>query len=149
MASVRTEFQARYQQALSLRQHVVSTDVCTARTRLEENEDSMNTEPSHLGEAVGRVDGENSSKSLCIENTDMRQSTSGDTAASGNADRATDMDLTVAFERVTLSEESSVPPRDSTRNPFLGSQQQKKPHYIEVLERSDVYVTKPRFRPNQ
>ncbi|XP_017314312.1 protein GRINL1A [Ictalurus punctatus] len=150
LASVRTEFQARYQQALSLRQHVVSTDVCTARTRLEENEDSMNTEPSHLGEAVGRVDGENSSESLCIENTDVRQSTSGDTAASGNADSATDMDLTVAFERVTLSEESRVPPRDSTRNPFLGSQQQqKKPHYIEVLERSDVYVTKPRFRPNQ
>ncbi|KAF4091075.1 hypothetical protein AMELA_G00033050 [Ameiurus melas] len=149
LASVRTEFQARYQQALSLHQHVVSTDVRTARTRLDENEDSKNTEPSHLGEAVGRVDGENGSESICIENTDLRQSTSGDTAAYGNADRATDMDLTLAFERVTLSEESSVPSRDSTMNSFLGSHQQKKPHYIEVLERSDVNVTKPRFRPNQ
>lgn len=149
MASVRTEFQARYQQAFTQRQHAVSTDVLTARTRLKENEDSMNTEPSHLVEAMSRVDGENSSESRCVENTDVRETTSGEAAASGNADTANDMDLMVAFERVTLSEENTVPPRDSTRNPFLGSQQQKKPHYIEVLERSNENVTKPRFRPNQ
>ncbi|KAB5525993.1 hypothetical protein PHYPO_G00146580 [Pangasianodon hypophthalmus] len=149
LASVRTEFQARYQQAFTQRQHVVSTDVLAARTRLKDNEDSMNTEPSHMVEATSRVDGGNTSDSLCIENTDVRETTSGDTAASGNADRAKDMDLTVAFERVTLSEESAAPPRDSTRNLFLGSQQQKKPHYIEVLERSDENVTKPRFKLNQ
>ncbi|XP_060767419.1 protein GRINL1A isoform X2 [Neoarius graeffei] len=144
LVSVRAEFQARYQQAFTQRQHVVSTDLPTARRRRKKNEDSMNTEPSHLEEAVSRVDGENGSESLGIENTEM-----GETAASRNADGENDTDLMVAFERVTLSEENAVPPRDSARNPFLGSQQQKKPHYIEVLERSEENVTKPRFRPNQ
>lgn len=126
--SVRTEFQARYQQAFTQRQH----DVFTTRTRLTENERYMSTEPAHAVEASNRADGETSSG--------IREATYEDT-----------VDLTVTFERVTLSEKSAVPPRDSIRNPFLGSQQQekKKPHYVEVLERSDDSVTKPRFKLNQ
>lgn len=142
--SVRSEFQARYQQAFTQRRHVVSADAPAARTRLKEKE--VNTEPSHLVEAASRADGENSLESMCIENN---ETTSGDTAASGNEGGATDTDLTVAFERVTLTEENPVPPRDMTRNPFSGSQQWKNPHYVEVLERSDQSVTKPRFRLNQ
>lgn len=149
LASVRTEFQAKYRQAFTERQHVVATDVHAARPRLKENEDLMNIEPTHMVGALSRVDGVNSSESLCIENTDVREPTSGDTAASGNAASTKDVDLLVAFERVTLSEENAVPPRDSAINPFLGSHQQKQPHYIEVLERSDRNVTQPRFKPNQ
>ncbi|KAK2819735.1 hypothetical protein Q7C36_021381 [Tachysurus vachellii] len=151
LASVRSEFQSRYQQAFTQRQHVVSTDALAAGTRLKEKE--VNTEPSLLVEAACRADGENSLESLCVENTEVRETTSGDTAASGNEDRAADTDLALAFKRITLTEQSSVPPRDTARNPFLGlkqqQQQQKKPHYIEVLERSDRSVTKPRFRLNQ
>lgn len=149
LASVRTEFQARYQQAFTQRQHVVCTDVHAATTRLKENEHSMNTEPSHVVEASSRVNGENGAESSWTESPDVREVTSGDAAASGNAHSTNDMDLMVAFERVTLSKENSVPLRDSTRNPFLGSQQQKKPHYVEVLERSSENLTKPRFRLNQ
>ncbi|KAK3510137.1 hypothetical protein QTP70_026731 [Hemibagrus guttatus] len=144
LASVRSEFQARYQQAFTQRRHVASTDAPAARTRLSEKD--VNTEPSHPVEAAGRADGGNSLESMCIENN---ETASGDTAASGNEDRATDTDLTVAFERVTLTEENTVPPEDTARNAFLGAQQQKKPHYVQMLERSDQSVTKPRFRPNQ
>ncbi|XP_026992966.1 protein GRINL1A [Tachysurus fulvidraco] len=148
LASVRTEFQSRYQQAFTQRQHVVFTDALAAGTRLKEKE--MNTEPSLLVEAACRADGENSLESLCVESAEVRETTSGDTATSGKEDRAEDTDLASAFERVTLTEQSNVPPRDTSRNPFLGlQQQQKKPHYMEVLERSDKSVTKPRFRLNQ
>lgn len=153
LASVRSEFQSRYQQAFTQRQHVVFTDALAAGTRLKEKE--VNTEPSLLVEAACRANGENSLESLCVESTEVRETTSGDTATSGNEDRAADTDLALAFERVTLTEQSTVPPRDTARNPFLGlqqqqkQQQQKKPHYIEVLERSDKSVTKPRFRLNQ
>lgn len=138
LASVRTEFQARYQQAFTQRQHDVSTDVHAARTRLTENEHCMKTEPSPIVEVSDRADGETSSMSLCRENTDMREAASRDM-----------VDLTVMFGQVALSKENAVPPRSSTGNPFLGSQQEKKPHYVEVLERSDDNVTKRRFKPNQ
>lgn len=146
LASVRSEFQARYQQALTQRQHIVSSDVRAARTRLNESEI---TEPSHAADAQRRADGRTGSESLCIANTDAIEITSGGSAASGNADGAKDVDLMVVLERVSLSEGNAGLPRDSTRNPFLGSDQRKKPHYIEVLERSDKSVTKPRLRLNQ
>lgn len=146
MAFVRSELQARYQQALTQRQHVVSSDVRAARTRLNESEI---TEPSHAADALRRADGQDGSESLCIANADAIEITSGGSAASGNADGAKDVDLTVVLERVGLSKRNAGLPRDSSRNPSLGSDQQKKPHYIEVLERSDKSVTKPRLRLNQ
>lgn len=149
LASVRAEFQARYQQAFTQRRRVVSDDVHAARARLKENEQSMNTEPSHTVEAASRADGGASSESLHIENTDVRETASGDTAASGSVGSAEDAVLAVAFERIAVSEENPVLPTDPTGNPFLGSQQHKKPHYMEVMERSNENVTKPRFKPNQ
>ncbi|KAI5626317.1 protein GRINL1A [Silurus asotus] len=134
LAFVRTELQARYQQAFTQRRHVVSTD-----TGLKDTEDSMNTEPSHTVETTIRENGEISSWT----------SLHGDTLASGNADGAEDTDLAAMFGRVTLSEENAVPSGDSIGNPVLGLQPQKKPHYLEVLERSGEKATKPRFRPNQ
>ncbi|TSK20040.1 DNA-directed RNA polymerase II subunit GRINL1A [Bagarius yarrelli] len=149
LASARSEFQARYQQAFTQRQHVIFTDPLAAKTGFKQN--TVNTETLHLVDATSRADGENCSDSHCLENVNVRETTSGDTTAAGKEDRDTDTDLMVAFERVTLSEENSGPSRDTARNPFSGSQQQQqqKPHYIEVLEKSAKNVRKPRLKLNQ
>lgn len=145
LASVGAEFQVRYQRAFTQRQHVVSNRAFAARTKLEEN--AGRTEPPHLLEAARRADGEHGCECPCIENTHMRETSSGDTAALEKGDGALDADLVVTLQQVTLSEESTVPPRDTAGNPLL--KQQMKPHYLEVLERSDKTTTKPRYRPNQ
>jgi hypothetical protein len=80
----------------------------------------------------------------------------GDAGASLDSDRTKESDLAEALQRVTLSDHSSGSPKDTfnrpaTGNPFLGRQPQKKPHYIEVLERTekDPVMRRQKYKPNQ
>lgn len=67
-----------------------------------------------------------------------------------------DTELVEAFGLVTLDESNNDSHQDtiktlSSSKPFPGNQQQKKPHYIEVLEKTEknANLRKPRFKPNQ
>ncbi|XP_029934645.1 protein GRINL1A [Myripristis murdjan] len=86
-----------------------------------------------------------------------------ETAAAGaslNSDETKESDLAEALERVRLSETASTALNTESRQPlnstathnfFLGKQQPKKPHYIEVLEKTERTSTnrKPKFKLNQ
>ncbi|XP_036440275.1 protein GRINL1A [Colossoma macropomum] len=137
LSAIGTEFQARYQQAFAQRRHVDSNTL--ERETLNKDGDSPLATNSS-------VDAQQDAESLTDKSTETMEASSGDSAK--------DTDLVGALERVTLSEGKAGPVKDIVknsppRNPFTATQSQKKPHYIEVLERSDSSVRTNRFKPNQ
>ncbi|XP_007230522.3 protein GRINL1A [Astyanax mexicanus] len=121
LSAIGTEFQVRYQQALAQRRNA-------ERETVKEEENLLET---------GRTNQPN---------------TEGVMEASTPAGGAED--LVEALGRVNLSEEKNRPLRDTVinsppRNVFSATQSQKKPHYIEVLDRADADKQKHRFKPNQ
>uniref|UniRef100_A0A3B1JNT1 RNA polymerase II subunit M n=1 Tax=Astyanax mexicanus TaxID=7994 RepID=A0A3B1JNT1_ASTMX len=110
LSAIGTEFQVRYLQALAQRRNAEQETV-----KEEENllETSRTNQPNTEGV--------------------MEAST-----PAGGAE-----DLVEALGRVNLSEEKNRPLRDTVinsppRNVFSATQSQKKPHYIEVLDRADA-----------
>ncbi|XP_073693213.1 protein GRINL1A [Garra rufa] len=142
LISVRTEFQAKYQDALAKR----STD-----KHLDSNLDMII--PSHdRNKANVNIDGANISENgglLGQEESLTSQLEAAETLMK-------DTELVEAFGQVTLDESNNDSNQDTikTVSPsklFLGKQHQKKPHYIEVLEKTEqsVNMRKPKFKPNQ
>lgn len=103
LASIRDEFQSRYQHAFSQRQRGAVGIV-------------------HVTGSAPENDAADSATK-----TDQEAAT-----ASGIAVTSKDDDLVTALGKMTLSVTS-----------------QQKPHYIEVLSKSEESVQKPRFKPNQ
>lgn len=76
--------------------------------------------------------------------------------ASLNSDETEEGDLVEALERVKLSQNTSTESKDTLNttareNYFLGNQTPKKPHYLTILEKTDM-ISAPRtqkFRTNQ
>ncbi|XP_056123340.1 protein GRINL1A [Rhinichthys klamathensis goyatoka] len=153
LISVRTELQAKYQQALANR----STD-----KHLGSNLDMII--PSHDGkEANVNIDEANIQENGGLFGQEESLTSRLQVAetlgkASGNAPASLmkDTELVEAFGRVTLAESNHSSNQGTIKTlpsskPFLGNQLQKKPHYVEVLERTEksVNMRKPRFKPNQ
>ncbi|XP_026863200.2 protein GRINL1A [Electrophorus electricus] len=156
LSSVRTEFQAKYQHAFA-QSHItlVSSDSDTARLNLKDDEDSLESGNinTYLARSSGRVD-EPQATETPEKRTEPTAASNGELVVLLNNDTSKDADLVNAFERVTLSEGKSAPSEatlknTSPKNPFSHSQFHKKPHYIDILEKSDASVRKPRFKPNQ
>ncbi|XP_067298258.1 protein GRINL1A [Pseudorasbora parva] len=153
LISLRTEFQAKYQQAFAKR----STD-----KHLDSNFD-MIIQSNDGNEASVDIDEANIQKNGVLfgqEEFLTSQTKAAETleTAGGNAPASLmkDTELVEVFGRVTLSEsnngsnQSTIKTLPSSK-PFVDNQHQKKPHYIEILEKTEKYVNmrKPRFKPNQ
>lgn len=153
LISLRTEFQAKYQQALAKR----STD-----KNLDSNFDMII--PSHDGNKANvTIDEANTQENGVLFGqeeslTSWPQAAETLETVSGNAPASLikDAELVEAFGRVTLAESNSSSNQGTIKTlpsskPFLGNHHQKKPHYIELLEKTEksVNMKKPRFKPNQ
>ncbi|CAM4522946.1 unnamed protein product [Leuciscus chuanchicus] len=150
LISVRTELQAKYQQALANR----STD-----KHLGSNLDIII--PSHDGkEANVNIDEANIQENGGLfgreESLTSRPQAAETLGTAGGNALMKDTELVEAFGRVTLAESNNASNQGTIKTlpsskPFLGNQHQKKLHYIEVLERTEksVNMRKPRFKPNQ
>ncbi|XP_072527592.1 protein GRINL1A [Salminus brasiliensis] len=137
LSAIGTEFQARYQQAVAQRRHA---------ERETANKSADTGGATSGGEALQGV------QSLPEQSPEVMEASCRETAASTTTSGA--KDLVEAFEQVTLSEKKTRSLKDTVNNspppnPFSATQSQKKPHYVEVLERSDANVKKHRFKPNQ
>lgn len=133
LSAIGAEFQSKYRQAFAQRRPVDFSALDSERKTVNNERDSLDLV-------------EESSESLTDKSTE--------TLAASSGEAAKDTDLVEALEQVTLSEGKTCPSKDAAkdsppRNPFSAPPSQKKPHYIEVLERSSANVTKPRFKPNQ
>ncbi|XP_051563830.1 DNA-directed RNA polymerase II subunit GRINL1A-like [Myxocyprinus asiaticus] len=153
LISVRAEFQAKYQQALAKRsidKHLDSSSAMSI-TSHDKTEAHVNITAANIQENGGLFGQESltSPPKAAAETLE---------AINGNATLLLMKEggLVEAFGRVTLAESDDASNRDTFKNlppsnPLLGNQQQKKPHYIEVLEKMEksVNARKPRFKPNQ
>ncbi|XP_038825068.1 early endosome antigen 1-like [Salvelinus namaycush] len=168
LSSVRTELQSKYQQTLTQRQHGSQNKPETSQHRRQAGD----TAPGNVQEldvsplspnvqkskTVDTRQEDSVSKVSAAETMEMAQA-GGDAGASLDSDRTKESDLAEALQRVTLSDHStgsSGSPKDTfnrsaTGNPFLGRQPQKKPHYIEVLARTekDPAMRRQKYKPNQ
>lgn len=147
LSSVRTEFQSKYQQAFSQQRH----DLCntTGVSHLQTNAVPL----SHSTQKTSTLD---QPQECTASNTSACETTVGDSRASLNSE----CDITEALQRVSLSDQTSTGSPGASKvkfngtvpiNPFLGKQPQKKPHYMEVLERTEKTPSprRPKFKPNQ
>ncbi|XP_077084692.1 protein GRINL1A isoform X2 [Siphateles boraxobius] len=153
LISVRTELQAKYQQALASR----STDKHLG-SNLDMNfpsndgkEANVNIDEANIQENGGLFSQEESLTSRL-----QVAETLGKAGGNAPASLMKDTELVEAFGRVTLAESNNASNQGTIKTllsskPFLGNQLQKKPHYIEVLERTEksVNTRTPRFKPNQ
>ncbi|XP_051756056.1 protein GRINL1A [Ctenopharyngodon idella] len=153
LISVRTEFQAKYQQALAKRstdKHLDS-NLDMIITSHDGNEANINIDAANIQENGGLFGQEESLTSWpkAVETLET---------AEGNAPASLmkDTELVEAFGRVTLAESNNGSNQSTVKTlppskPFLDKHHQKKPHYIEVLEKTEksVNMRKPRFKPNQ
>uniref|UniRef100_A0A673MMM2 DNA-directed RNA polymerase II subunit GRINL1A-like n=2 Tax=Sinocyclocheilus rhinocerous TaxID=307959 RepID=A0A673MMM2_9TELE len=153
LISVRTEFQAKYQHALAKRstdKHLESNLDMIIPSH-DRNQANVNIDAANIQENGGLL-GQEESLTSQPEPAETLQTAGGNAAAS----LMKDTELVEVFGRVTLDESNSGSYQDTIKalspsKPFQGNQQQKKPHYIEVLEKTEksVNMRKPRFKPNQ
>lgn len=153
LISVRTEFQAKYQHALAERstdKHLDSNVDMIIPSR-DRNKANVNINMADIQENGGLLGQEESLTSK------LKAAGTLETAGENAADSLMkDTELVEAFGQVTLDESNSGSNQDAIKivspsKPFLGNQHQKKPHYIEVLEKTEksVNIKKSRFKPNQ
>ncbi|KAJ8340464.1 hypothetical protein SKAU_G00350970 [Synaphobranchus kaupii] len=166
LTSVRTEFQSKYQQALSQRQPGNRTDAPNVPLSETSRKSPLVTIPTP--ESVDQQDvllkappvGETISAADELNGTVVSMETVSDSGAgvSVATNRTEEKDLVAALEKVTLTEDAVAPARPAAEssdgtgdNPSRSKQPHKKPHYIEVLEKTELYVAtrKPKFKPNQ
>lgn len=153
LISVRTEFQAKYQQAFAKRstdKHLDSNlDMIIPSN--DGNEANINIDAANIQENGGLFGQEESltSRPGCVETLET---------ADGNAPASLmkDTELVEAFGRVTLAESNNGSNQSTVKmqppsKPFLDKHYQKKQRYIEVLEKTEqsVNMRKPRYKPNQ
>lgn len=148
LSAIGTEFQARYQQALAQRRHVQQETFKEEENFLE----SGSTNPSNTEGTGSRKDAKQDAQVLPEQSTGTMEASCEQMVASTAAGSAED--LVEAFGRVTLSKEKTRPLTDSIinsppRNSFSTTQSQKKPHYMEVLDRANANMKKHKFKPNQ
>lgn len=153
LISVRTELQAKYQQALANRstdKHLGS-NLDTIIPSHDGNEVNVNIDEANIQENGGLFGREES-----LTSRPQAAETLGTAGGNAPASLMKDTELVEAFGRVTLAESNNASNQGTIQTlpsskPFLGNQHQKKQHYIEVLERTEksVNMRKPRFKPNQ
>ncbi|XP_052316735.1 uncharacterized protein LOC118394172 [Oncorhynchus keta] len=168
LSSVRTELQSKYQQALTQRPRGSQNKPGTSQHRRQAGD----TAPGNVQEldvsplspnvqeskTVDTLKEDSVSKISAAGTMNMAQA-GDDAEVSPDSDRTKESDLAEALQRVTLSDHSTGSGgslkdtfnRPATGNPFLGRQPQKKPHYIEVLERTekDPVTRRQKYKPNQ
>ncbi|XP_036400289.1 protein GRINL1A [Megalops cyprinoides] len=160
LSSVRAELQSKYQQALFQRQPGNNTHaprVELSETLQKAREGGIPATPVPDTVSSNRVNGSVDAGASTV--VSMETMVAGDAGVLATSDRTEEKDLVEAFEKVTLSGETLEPGRlsnadssDGVRgNPFSHEQTQKKPHYIEVLEKTELNPAprKPKFKPNQ
>lgn len=153
LISVRTEFQSKYQQALAKRstdKHLDSKmdTVIPSHDRKEAN---VNTDVVNVEENGGPF-GQEEFLTARLQAAETLE-TAG---VNAEASVVKDTELVKEFGRVTLAESNYDSNKDTIKTlppskPFLDTKPQKKPHYIEVLEKTEesVNMKKSRFKPNQ
>ncbi|KAL1007270.1 hypothetical protein UPYG_G00084350 [Umbra pygmaea] len=155
LSSVRNELLTKYQQSLTQRQPGSENNSGTshAADKAPANIQEMYASPltPHIQES-SLVD--TLSKVSVAETLETVQAGCDD-AAPRDSDRAREIDLAEALQKVHLAEQDGSlkdkVTRPATSNPFLGKQTQKKPHYIEVLERTEKALStrRQKYMPNQ
>ncbi|XP_059386025.1 DNA-directed RNA polymerase II subunit GRINL1A-like [Carassius carassius] len=153
LISVRTEFQAKYQHALAKRstdKHLESNLDMVIPSH-DRNQANVNIDAANIQENGGLL-GQEESLTSQPEHAETLETADGNAAAS----QVKDTELVEVFGRVALDESNNDSYQDTIKalspsKPFQGNPQQKKPHYIEVLEKTEksVNTRKPRFKPNQ
>uniref|UniRef100_A0A8C1N9H5 RNA polymerase II subunit M n=1 Tax=Cyprinus carpio TaxID=7962 RepID=A0A8C1N9H5_CYPCA len=145
LISLRIEFQSKYQHALAKRSTETHLDsnldmIIPSHDR---NKANVNIDAANIKENGGLL-GQEESLSSQLEAAETLETAGGNSAASLMKE------LVVAFGQVTLDESNNGSNQDTIKT-LLPSKQQKKPHYIEVLEKTEksVNMRKPRFKPNQ
>ncbi|XP_056317523.1 protein GRINL1A [Danio aesculapii] len=154
LISVRTEFQSKYQQALAKRstdKHVDSKldMIIPSHDRKEAN---VNTDVVKVQENGGPF-GQEEFLTARLQTAETLETAGVNAAASV----LKDTELVKAFGRVTLAESNNESSNKDTikslppSKPFLDAKPLKKPHYIEVLEKTEesVNTKRSRFKPNQ
>lgn len=163
LSSVRTELESKYRQAFTLQQHGMHDKPGTSpQNKLGEDAACgvvTETDTSPVSRNAQETTAVNGQQEHFVSR--MAAGETMETVAAGAShDGTKGSDLVEAMERVSLSDhtstESSRPSKDTlnstaTENFFIGKQPQKKPHYIEVLERTEgnAATMKQRFKPNQ
>ncbi|TRY95409.1 hypothetical protein DNTS_000414 [Danionella cerebrum] len=137
LISVRTRLQSEYELALAKRSTDVSVEMSLPSCDVNKRKGCAAEEGS--GDVFGQKDlarHRQTAETLEIVGVNTQASLMGDA------------ELVEALVRVTLGESTSS---DKSTSTFLGTPSQKKPHYIEVLEKTEesVHLKKPRFKPNQ
>ncbi|XP_056134430.1 protein GRINL1A isoform X2 [Lampris incognitus] len=162
LSSARAEFQSKYQQAFTSHQRGVhkktgalqqeSPGEDVALHAVQEMEASPISPRVHENKTVDKQQDPSVAADESMETTAAE--------AALNSNKPGESDLVEALERVRLSDttgsgsktESKEPLEDTpTQNVFLGKKQPKKPHYIEVLEKTEKVPAnrKQTFRLNQ
>lgn len=147
LSSVRTEFHSKYQQAFAQQRHDLHNT--TGASHLQRNEVSLSLSPQKTSVLDQPQDYTASNISAC-------ETTRSDARASLNSE----CDIMEALQRVSLSDQPSTGSPAASKvkfndtvpsNPFHGKQAQKKPHYMEILDRTEKTSSprRPKFKPNQ
>ncbi|XP_062381088.1 protein GRINL1A isoform X2 [Sardina pilchardus] len=158
LSSVRTEFQAQYQEALTRRQpqprtsapSLVRTDGATGEDGPPGPKHAGQTGPTPQGVAENHG---NRDRVAMVPPAIEAMETVPDGERSSPRDKGSnESDLAEALSRVALSEQSgtegsgmssgSVSGGHGLRNPLLGRPTQKKPHCVEVVERTERLLPK-------
>ncbi|XP_054627417.1 protein GRINL1A [Dunckerocampus dactyliophorus] len=140
VSAARTEFQSKYQQAFTVRQLAVQSEVAASQST-EALPVCIHAEQDDIT-VGGLVSREDAAETMV-------------TAASGaslNSVGTKEGDLAEALERVTISTRTGFSGKnmDKEDNYFLRKQTSKKPHIVTVLERTENTSTpRHKFKPNQ
>ncbi|XP_064194066.1 protein GRINL1A [Anguilla rostrata] len=166
LSSVRTEFQSKYQQALSQRQpgnHIDTPSVALSETSQKAQQGTVST-PEWVDQRGSLLKAPPAVQTVSVDDlsetaVSMETVSDGVAGLSVATDRTEEKDLAEALEKVTLTEGAVSPTglsaaehRDRAGDgPSHSERPQKKPHYIEVLEKSETNPTtrRPKFKPNQ
>lgn len=153
LISVRTEFQSKYQQALAKRSKDKHLDskLDTVIPSHDKKEANVNTDVVNVQEN-GDLFGQEEFLTARLQAAETLETAGVNAAAS----LLKDTELVKAFGRVTFAESNNGSNKDNIKTqppskPFLDTKPLKKPHYIEVLEKTEesVNMKKSRFKPNQ
>ncbi|XP_062327252.1 protein GRINL1A [Osmerus eperlanus] len=167
LASVRSELQSKYQQALTQRAPSVHNKPETSQQGRQGGDaalgrvQDMDTSPlsPHMQPTVLSQQ-DNTASYLCAV-VAIETSPAGNTGFPQNSDSPKESDLAEALQRVSLSDPTTVGSSGSSKdvsnspvanaNPFSGGQPMKKTHYTELVERNEKNpeTKKHKFKPNQ
>lgn len=171
LSTVRTDFQAQYQQALTQRQPQPRSTAPVLSLPERGPGENRPPEPKHVDQpkeaeltpqstsgSHGNSDEVAQQQSPNATET-METTPDGEHGTPREGDESKGGGLAEALARVSLSDQAGEKASGSSggsssgglRNPFLVRQPLKKMHYVEVLERTESTVStqRPKFKPNQ